>query len=113
VSARVDGQRLPAGFQRTADFVCTVDGDARKRRTITLDVRSGPMPKLLTPALDFEQVEEGKSVERLLQLTNEGSVPLRIKRVGAEGSPQLRVPEDYAQRVVRYRETLSIRVVWQ
>jgi len=113
VRVSVDAQRLPAGFQRSAEFACIVDSDARKRRTIVLDVRSGPMPKLLTPALDFEQVEEGRSVERLLQLSNNGSVPLRIKRVSAEGSPQLRVPDDYAQRVVRYGETLSIRVVWQ
>jgi len=113
VRATLDAQRLPAGFQRVAEFRCIVDGDARKQRTLTLDVRSGPMPKLLTPSLDFEQVEEGKSVERVLQLKNEGSVPLRVKSVGAEGSPQLQIGGDYAERVIRYEETLSIPVVWQ
>jgi molecular chaperone DnaK len=109
----VDGQRLPAGFQRAVEYICIVDGDTRRQRTLTLDVRSGPMPRLLTPALDFEQIEEGKSVERPLQLTNDGSVPLRIKSVRAEGTPQLRVPDNYAERIVRYGETLSIPVVWQ
>lgn len=113
VRASVDAQRLPAGFQRVAEFHCIVDGDARKQRTLTLDVRSGPMPKLLTPSLDFEQVEEGKSVERMLQLKNDGSVPLRIKSVRAEGSPQLKISGDYAERVIRYGETLAIPVVWQ
>jgi molecular chaperone DnaK len=113
VRVSVDAQRLPAGFQRAVDYICIVDGDTRRKRTLALDIRSGPIPKLLTPALDFEHVEEGKSVERLLQLTNTGSVPLRIKSVRAEGSPQLRVPGDYAQRVVVHGETLSIPVVWQ
>jgi molecular chaperone DnaK len=113
VRVSVDAQRLPPGFQRTADFVCTIDGDARKQRTITLDLRSGPMPRLLTASLDFEQIEEGRSVERTVQLTNNGSVPLRIKRVRAEGAPQLRVPDDHVNRVIRYGETLSIRVLWQ
>lgn len=113
VRVSVDAQRLPAGFQRSVEFVCRVDGDTRRQRTLVLDVRSGPMPKLLTPSLDFEQVEEGKSVVRPLQLMNQGSVPLRIKSVSAEGSPQIRIPEDYAERVVRYGETLSIGVVWQ
>lgn len=113
VRASIDAQRLPAGFQRVTDFVCTIDGDARRQRTISLDVRSGPMPKLLTAALDFELVEEGRSVERAVQLTNTGSVPLRIKSVRTEGATQLCVPDNYADRVIRYGETFSIRVLWQ
>jgi molecular chaperone DnaK len=113
VRVSVDAQRLPAGFQRVVEYVCIVDGDASRQRTLTLDVRSGPMPRLLTPALDFEQIEEGKAVERLLQLMNDGSVPLRIKSVRAEGSPQLRVAGEYADRLMKCGETLSMPVVWQ
>ncbi|MEO8382700.1 MAG: Hsp70 family protein [Acidobacteriota bacterium] len=113
VRVTVDAQRLPPGFQHVAEYVCIVDGDARKQRVLTLDVRSGPMPKLLTATLDFEHVEEGKSVERTLQLTNLGSTPLRIKSVRAEGPPQLRVDGEYGDRLVRKGETLSIPILWQ
>jgi molecular chaperone DnaK len=113
VRVSVDAQKLPAGFHRVVDYVCIVDGDRRKQRALALDVRTGPAPQLLTPALDFEHVAEGKSVERVLQITNAGSVPLRIKSVRAEGSPQLQLPGNHAGRLVQYGETLSIPVVWQ
>ncbi len=113
VRVSIDAQRLPAGFQRVVEYVCVVDGDSSRQRTLSFDIRSGPMPRLLTPALDFEQIEEGKAVERALQLTNDGSVPLRIRSVRAEGSEQLRVGGEYAERIVKCGETLSIPVVWQ
>jgi molecular chaperone DnaK (HSP70) len=110
---RIDAQKLPPGFQRLVEYVCVVDGDPRKQRELSLDIRSGPMPKLLTPTLDFEHVEEGKSVERVLQVANGGSIPLRIKSVRAEGPPQLRVQNDYADRLIHQDQKLSIPVVWQ
>lgn len=113
VRVSVEEERLPAGYRRVVEYICIVDGDERKQRTVTLDVRSGPMPKLLTPFLDFGEVQEGKSVKRVLELRNDGSVPLRIRAVHTEGSPQLRVDGDYAGRVVPPRETLSIPVIWQ
>lgn len=113
VQVSVDSQMLPAGFHRVVDYVCIVDGDRRKQRALAVDVRTGPAPKLLTPVLDFEHVAEGRSVERVLQLTNDGSVPLRVRSVRADGSPQLHVPGNYAGRLVQHDETLSIPVVWQ
>jgi len=113
VRVSVDVQKLPAGFQRVLDYVCIVDNDRRRQRALTLDVRSGPTPKLLTPVIDFEHVEEGKSVERQLQLTNLGSVPLRIRSVRAEGSTSLRVQGDYANCLVRQGDKLLILAVWQ
>jgi molecular chaperone DnaK len=113
VRIRVDGQQLPAGFQRVAEYICVVDGDERKQRPFQLDVRSGPMPRLAPSALDFNDVEEGKAVERTLELTNAGSVTLGIRSIRAEGSPHLRVPGDYAGRTVKAGEKLSIPVVWQ
>jgi molecular chaperone DnaK (HSP70) len=113
LSVRVDAAALPPGFQRVVEYACVVDDDPRRRRILTLDVRSGPMPRLLTRQLDFEQVEEGRSVERLLQLANDGSVPLRIQSIRAEGAPQLRIESDYAGRLVLHGETLTVPVVWQ
>lgn len=113
VQVSVDAHQLPAGFQRILDYVCIVDDDRRRQRALTLDVRSGPTPKLLTPAIDFEHVEEGKSVERHLQLTNIGSVPLRIRSVRAEGSPSLRIQGVYANALVRQGDKLLIPLVWQ
>ncbi len=113
VRVSLDAEQFPPGLQRTVDYLCIVDGDARKQRLLHLDLRSGPLPKLLTPALDFEHVEEGKTVERPLQLMNMGSVPLRIKSVRAEGSPQLRVHGEHADRLLKRSEKLSIPIVWQ
>ncbi len=113
VRVSVDAQKLLSGSQRVVEYVCIVDGDTRKQRVLSLDIRSGPMPKLLTPKLDFEHVAEGKSAERILQLTNGGSVPLRIRNVRAEGSPQLQVQGEYAGRLVQQGEKLAIPVVWQ
>jgi molecular chaperone DnaK (HSP70) len=109
----IDAQNLPIGFHRVADYVCTVDGDSRKQRTFQLDVRSGPSPRLSPRELDFEDVEEGKAVERTILLTNEGSVPLRIASIRAVGSSRLRLLGEHGGRLVRQGETLPIAAVWQ
>ncbi|PYQ27543.1 MAG: hypothetical protein DMF56_19370 [Acidobacteria bacterium] len=113
VHATADAAKLPPGVDGLVEYVCVVDRDERKQRTFTLEVRSGPSPKLLTPRLDFDEVAEGTAVERLLRLTNAGNVPLGIKSVRAEGSPHLRVEGDHANRAIRKGETLSIPVIWQ
>jgi len=112
VMAAVDGALLPAGFHRTLEYACIVDGDERKQRTLRVDVRSGPLPKLLTPAIDFDELQEGESARRFVELTNAGSVPLRLRGVRSDGSPHLRTEGDYADRLLRYGEKLSIPVVW-
>jgi molecular chaperone DnaK len=113
VRVTVDAQKLPAGFHRVADYVCVVDGDDRKLRPFSLDVRSGPLPRIVPSSLDFNDVEEGTAVERTLELTNAGSVTLGIKSVRAEGSPHLRVQGDYAGRTVKAGEKLTIAAIWQ
>lgn len=113
VSVAISTQALPPGFQRVADYVCVVDGNPRQQRAFKLDIRSGPSPKLLTSKLDFDDVEEGKSVELPLLLANTGGIMLRIKNVRAEGSPHLCVRGDYAGRLLKQGEKLSIPVCWQ
>ena len=112
VVAAVDGALLPPGFHRMLEYACVVGGDARKQRTVRLDVRSGPMPKLLTPTVDFDELQEGESARRSIELTNSGSVPLRLRGVRSDGSPHLRVEGDYADRLLRCGEKLSIPVIW-
>lgn len=113
VVASVDDALLPPGFSRTIEYAVVVDGDERKQRPFRLEVRSGPRPKLLTPRIDFENVQEGQSASRSIELSNVGSVPLRIRAVSAAGTPRLRVEGDYADRLLKFGEKLSIRVVWQ
>jgi molecular chaperone DnaK (HSP70) len=113
IRVSLDAHTLPAAVQRVVEYVCVVDGDPRKQRSLRFDLRSGPMPKLITTALDFEYVEEGKSAKRLLQLANGGSIPLRVTAVRAEGSPQLSVNGEFAGRLIRQNETLTVPVVWQ
>jgi len=112
VTAGVDGALLPPGFHRTLEYACVVDDDERKQRPFRLEVRSGPMPRVLTPAIDFDDMQEGEMARRPVELTNSGSVPLRIRAVCGNGSPHLRVEGDYAERLLRYGEKLSIPIVW-
>ncbi|HEY0373094.1 MAG TPA: Hsp70 family protein [Thermoanaerobaculia bacterium] len=109
----VDAERLPAGFRRVAEYACIVDGDPRKQRRFELDVRSGPRPKVLQPSIDFADVQEGRAVERTIELSNQGSVALRIRDVRAEGSPHLTVDGEHADRVLKYGERLTIPVRWE
>jgi molecular chaperone DnaK len=109
----IDADRLPPGFRRIAEYICVLDGDPRRHRTLEIDVRSGPRPKLLTTSIDFADVQEGKSVQRNVELTNQGSVTLRIRSVRAEGSPHLEVGGDYADHLVKYGERLAIPVTWR
>lgn len=113
VRVGVDADRLPPGFRRVAEYLCVVDGDPRKHRRLQLDVRSGPRPAVLASAVDFEDVQEGKTVERAIELTNQGSVTLRVRSIRAEGSPHLEVRGDYADHLVPYGERLTIPVVWR
>jgi hypothetical protein len=84
VRVGVDAGQLPPSFrERTIEYVCVVDGDAARQRPLRVVVRSGPRPSVLPPVLDFGNVAAGKSVERLLELMNGGSIPLRIKAVRA------------------------------
>lgn len=109
----IDADRLPPGFRRVAEYLCIVDGDPLRHRQLDIDVRSGPRPKALTPTVDFEDVQEGKAVQRTLELTNQGSVTLRLLAVRAEGSPHLEVNGEYANRLVKYGERLQIPLTWR
>ncbi|MEA2343135.1 MAG: molecular chaperone DnaK [Thermoanaerobaculia bacterium] len=112
VRVGVDDKKLPPGFHRVVEFVAVVDDDPRKQRPFKLDVRSGPSPKLLTTSLDFNDVEEGKTAQRSIEIANAGSVTLRIKGVRVEASPHLTIESDYADHTLRQNEKLSIPVTW-
>lgn len=113
VRVGLDADRLPPGFKRVAEYICVVDGDPRKHRRLELDIRSGPRPKVVPATIDFEDVQEGKIVERSIELTNQGSVKLRIRSVRAEGSPHLAVTGEYAGHLVEYGDRLAIPLTWQ
>ncbi|MGN6185232.1 MAG: Hsp70 family protein [Thermoanaerobaculia bacterium] len=113
VRVGVDANQLPAGFQRVTDYACIVDGDTRKQRAVRFDVRSGPRPKLFTPTLDFQDIEEGKGVERSIHLANTGSVTLSIRAVRVNGNPHLTIRGDYAKHRIAAGERLSISVLWE
>jgi len=114
VRVGIDASQLPPAFrERALDYVCVVDDDAAKQRPLRIAVRSGPRPNVLSPLLDFGNVAAGKSVERPIELTNSGSIPLRIKDVRAEGSPSLRVAGQFAQQLVPPGGKVAIPVQWE
>lgn len=113
VRVSLDDAQIPADFQeRTLDYVCLVDNDRRKQFPLTISVRSGPRPKLLTTALLFGEVQEGTAVERSLEIANSGGTPLNIREIRAEGSSRLRLKEEIAQTILKPGQRLSVPVVW-
>jgi molecular chaperone DnaK (HSP70) len=109
----VDAAQMPQRLrERTIQYVCVVDGDAAKQRTLSVTVRSGPRPSVLPPLLDFGNVAAGTAVERPLALANTGGISLRIRHVRGEGSPSLSVPGDPAGQVVAPGGKVTIPVVW-
>ena len=113
VRAGLDDAQLPADFQAgVLDYVCLVNDDRRKQLPLRITVRSGPRPKLLTPSLQFGEVQEGKAVERALEIANSGGTPLNVKEVQPEGSSRLRLKETLNPVVLQPGQRLTLPVLW-
>jgi len=114
VRVTVDAAQLPPALrERTIQYVCVVNDDAAKQRTLSVTVRSGPRPSVLQPVLDFGNVAAGTAVERQLVLANTGGIPLRIRQVRGEGSRSLSVAGDFAGQIVAPSGKVTIPVVWR
>jgi len=112
VAVILDAGLLPDDFrERAIDYVC-VDSAGRER-ALSITVRSAPRPKLITPLIDFGNVEDGRTVERSLQIMNTGGTPLRIATVVAQGTPRLRVNGEIANMVIQPGAKAAIPIVWE
>jgi len=113
VRVGLDAAQLPADFQdRVLDYVCVVNDDSRKQFPLQITVRSGPRPKLLTPVLQFGDVQEGKIVERSLEIANVGGIPLNVREVRPEGSPRLRLKQPFAPGLLQPTQKQAVAVLW-
>lgn len=109
----LDAEKLPADLQeKELDYICLVNNDPRKQFPLKITVRSGPRPKLLTPVLQFGEIQEGKSVERNLEISNSGGIPLNVREVRPEGSSHLRLKEAFTSSLIQPGKKLSIPVRW-
>lgn len=113
VRVGLDDALLPADFQSgVLDYVCLVNDDRRKQLPLRITIRSGPRPKLLTPSLQFGEVQEGKAVERALEIANSGGTPLNVKEVRPEGSSRLRLKAALGPSVLQPGQRLTIPLLW-
>jgi molecular chaperone DnaK (HSP70) len=113
VRVTLDESQLPKAFrERTIAYVCIVNDDSARQRPISMIVRSGPRPSVLPLALDFGNIASGKSVERFLEVVNNGGIPLRIKEVRAEGSPSVTINGDFVHHVIPPGGKAAVPVVW-
>jgi len=113
VGVSLDDAQLPADFREgVLDYVCLVNDDRRKQLPLRINVRSGPRPKLLTPALQFGDVQEGRTVERAVEISNSGGTPLNVREVRPEGSSRLRLKAELSPAVLQPGQRLTIPVVW-
>lgn len=113
VQVALDAEKLPADLQeKELDYICLVNNDFRKQLPLKIKVRSGPRPRLLTPVLQFGEIQEGKTVERNLEITNSGSIPLNVREVRPEGSSHLRLKEAFTSALIQPGKRLSIPVLW-
>ncbi|HEY6141052.1 MAG TPA: Hsp70 family protein [Thermoanaerobaculia bacterium] len=114
VRATIDAAQLPADFvERRVDYVCIVNDSPSKQRPLSVTARCGPKPVVFTPLVEFGNVEEGKHVERAVEIGNRGGIPLRLRSVRSEGAAQLRVHGNFADRIIAPTEKLVIPVAWE
>lgn len=112
VHAALNAEEMPADFrERVFEYVCLVNDDPRKQLSLPVTVRSGPRPKLLTSELKFGEVQEGKAVERLLEIANIGGTPLKIRELQPEGG-RLRLKEVISQAPIQPGQKLVVPVIW-
>jgi molecular chaperone DnaK len=113
IQVGLDEERMPADFQeRALQYVCLVNDDPRKQFPLPITVRSGPRPKLLTTALQFGDVQEGRSAERPVEIANSGGTPLKIREALCEGSRRLRLKEPPSQPLLQPGQKVAIQVIW-
>ena len=113
VRVGLDDALLPTDFQSgVLDYVCLINDDRRKQLPLRIMVRSGPRPKVLTPSLQFGEVQEGKTVERALEIANSGGTPLNLKEARPEGSSRLRLKDALGPTVLQPGQRLTVPVLW-
>jgi molecular chaperone DnaK (HSP70) len=114
VVLRLDEERLPRDLQvEERSFVLVVDNDKFKTLPVPVTVKAGPRPVLLTPALQFGELAEGRQAVRQLELRNAGGIPLRLREVRGEGSSQLALaPGTRLPVILGSGERVSLPVAW-
>jgi hypothetical protein len=112
VRVSLDASQLPADFQEvTLDYVC-INNDTQTQVPFKVAVRTGPRPRLLTPILQFGQIQEGRTEQRPLEITNSGSIPLNLRELTVEGSSHLRLKDPFTGARIDPGQKLSISILW-
>ncbi len=107
-------RRLPSDFmEQDYRFLCIINNDDRKSVDLSVKVKTGPRPVLLTEEIDFQSIKEGTIGRKMLKLENQGAIPLKLKEIRAEGCDHLQVEEDVKFPVkIMGNQTARIPVLW-
>ncbi len=105
---------LPPDFmEQDYRFQCIINNDKRKSVDLSVKVKTGPRPVLLTERIDFENVKEGTIGRKMLKLENQGAIPLKLREIRTEGCDHLQVEEDVRFPVkIMGNQTARISVLW-
>jgi len=107
-------KRFPPDFtEQDFNFLCIINNDDRKTVNLSVKVKTGPKPVLLSEKIDFQKIKEGAVVQKKLELQNKGAVPLTLKEVKTEDCAHLQVAKHIEFPIkIDINETISIPVLW-
>ncbi|QTA86553.1 Hsp70 family protein [Desulfonema magnum] len=105
---------LPSDFtEQDYSFLCIVNNDERKALNLSVKVKTGPKPVLLSEKINFGEITEDAVVQRKLELQNQGAVPLTLKAVKPEGGAHLQVAKHINFPIkIKINDTITIPVIW-
>lgn len=113
VLLRLDEEQLPRDLVvEELSYAVMIDNDPHQTVEVPITVRAGPRPVLSTPILHFGDLAEGSQAVRQLELRNLGGIPLRVREIRVEGSPQLALVDKPFPMVIGIGERLALPVEW-
>jgi hypothetical protein len=111
----LDEDKLPDDFtEQEFIFRCIVNNENPKDKNLSVKVKTGPKPVLLTEEIDFGEIKKGDiPAKRTLELGNKGATPLTLKDVRAAGGNHLQVEKDFKFPIkISANKGIKIQVLW-
>jgi len=87
--------KIPENFNEQRYFFdCIINNDNKKILKFKIKVKTGPKPVFSKKCVDFGEIEEKKGTIQFLEIGNNGSIPLKLKKIQTEGCPHISVSKD-------------------
>ena len=105
---------FPDGFQeQDTRFSCYVNNDERKKLNLSVTVKKGPEPVLISKIIDFREIKEESIGEEILEIENRGAISFKIKAIKPIGCNHLLLGKDVKFPIeVQSNQKESVPVLW-